>query len=181
LKKGQVGAQKLPISIWLVKRHMLIRNDTLPLKESRPDCIKGYMTIPKIIEVNSNHDGDYWPSLQKELLESFPITNGDWIHGTMHAYGSAKYYPWMPNSIMTHDMKVKLDPWNRKFIPWRDLQFESPTIYEWKPIVDASNYIEWRYTTVVGKRIGIYKVRKDMNDFIKRANAKYLADRKKKA
>ena len=54
------------------------------------------------------------------------------------------------------DNDPKLDPWNRKILPWRKFGDPGPRAWKWND--ESNGTIQWRYTSVEGKLVDIYIV-----------------------
>jgi len=87
----------------------------------------------------------------RKLAFFYPITNDDWKIGSIPSYDGN---PYEGDHFITTNTKIKLDPWDRKFIPWATI----PGHYDmgWK--MDSLSSFDWRYTTVDGKVISLHRI-----------------------
>ena len=108
----------------------------------------------KEIVWDDGHDMWNIGDTRKILLKKYPIENKKWYHLPLPTKGTPG-----PRSFWTYvtiaDDDLKLDPWNRQILPWRKSSHFGPQSWKW-------NYdygeIQWRYTSVEGKLVDIYKV-----------------------
>ena len=87
----------------------------------------------------------------RKLVFFYPITNDDWEIGSIPSYDGN---PYAGDHLITPNVKVKLDPWDREFIPWATI----PGHYDmgWKE--DSLLTFDFRYTTVDGKVIALHRI-----------------------
>ena len=88
----------------------------------------------------------------RELLALYSIVNNDWELGSIPDYSGN---PYGDNHLITTNMEVKLDPWNREFIPY---PIGDPYNYLMEWTKDSLLTFDWRYTSVEGKVIALHRI-----------------------
>ena len=108
-------------------------------------------------EIVCNDGQDQWSigDTRKVLLKKYPIENPRWYHLPLPGEGTPG-----PRVFWTYvtldDNDPKLDPWNRKILPWRKFGDTGPRSWRWDD--ESNGTIQWRYTSVEGKLVDIYIV-----------------------
>ena len=86
------------------------------------------------------------------LTASYPIVNDDWKLGSIPSYDGN---PYEGDHLITTNMDVKLDPWDREFIPYPK---GAPYNYLMEWTKDSLLTFDWRYTSVEGKVIALHRI-----------------------
>ena len=108
-------------------------------------------------EIVWSPDMDVWTigDTREILLKKYPIENPRWYLLPLPTKGTPG-----PRVFWTYvtldDNDPKLDPWNRRILPWR--QFTHPGPQSWRWDDESQGTIQWRYTSVEGKLVDIYIV-----------------------
>ena len=108
-------------------------------------------------EIVWNDDSGLWriEDTRKILLKKYPIENKRWNYLPLPTKGTPG-----PRVFWTYvtldDNDPKLDPWNRKILPWRKFGDMGPRSWKWDD--ESQGTIQWRYTSVEGKLVDIYIV-----------------------
>jgi hypothetical protein len=107
-------------------------------------------------EIVWNDDSALWriEDTREILLKKYPIENKRWNYLPLPTKGTPG-----PRVFWTYvtldDNDPKLDPWNRKILPWREYNHPGPQSWKWNY---SDGEIQWRYTSVEGKLVDIYIV-----------------------
>ena len=99
---------------------------------------------------------DQWSigDTRKVLLKKYPIQNTKWWHRSLPTEGTPGPRVFWTYVTLDDDLP-HFDPWDRKILPWRE--FASAAQLSWKWNCDYGE-IQWRYTSIEGKLVDIYKV-----------------------
>lgn len=108
----------------------------------------------KSININF-YSGKQW--IEAELSRKYPIYNHAWNVGLTDDKENDRYF-------VLHDpdfLEISTDPWERKMLPWRKNDTDLIS-YQWtdtEPVYDRESNLnfQYRWTTVVGKRVKLWR------------------------
>ena len=107
-------------------------------------------------EIVWNDGQDQWSigDTHEVLLKNWPITNKRWNYLPLPTDGTPGPRVFW-TCVTLDDNDPKLDPWNRRILPWRKFGDAGPQSWKWN---NSTGEIQWRYTSVEGKLVDIYIV-----------------------